>query len=110
MPARDHVYDEARRSAMRLIDVIQTAAGEFPRVIIAIDLLLRTFRAEDRRRGLAQRLARLDETELAAVDAMIAALEQERREDPAPPLSTAGMLIDLSPSQTPTAQRIDHGA
>jgi hypothetical protein len=82
--------EEARRCAMHLVDLIQTAAIHSPRIVIALDQAARAFVAEERRRSLAARIASLDGPELAELDALIGQMERNRTDEaPVPPPGSA---------------------
>ena len=74
------VEDEARKSAGRLIDLIQTAVLHYPHIIIAIEQTARAFVAEERRRDLTARLRNLDPQQIAELEALIT--QMERRGEP----------------------------
>lgn len=78
---RNPLEEEARRSAMRLIDLVQTAALHSPHIVIAVERAARAFVAEERRRDLVQRLTYLDANAIAAVDALVGQLEENQQTD-----------------------------
>lgn len=73
---------EARRSALYLVDLIQTATAHYPRLVIAINEAARAFIAEDQRRSLKQRIAELDANQLAELDGLLAQMERGRSDEP----------------------------